>query len=64
MDSAKYMPDFTAFPSVAYRRLATPEEYAIFCTRSGEELLEDGKQAEIEQWKAFWVDPNSPKKDY
>ena len=25
-----------------------------------EDLLEDGKQAEIEQWKAFWVDANSP----
>ena len=25
-----------------------------------EELLEDGKQAEIEQWKTFWVDSHSP----
>ena len=25
-----------------------------------EELLEDGKQAEIEQWKSFWVDSHSP----
>jgi len=25
-----------------------------------EELLEDGKQAEVEQWKAFWVDADSP----
>ena len=25
-----------------------------------EELLEDGKEAEIEQWKVFWVDADSP----
>ena len=24
------------------------------------ELLEDGKQAEVEQWKTFWVDADSP----
>jgi hypothetical protein len=26
---------------------------------SPEELLEDGKQAEREQWKAFWVEGDS-----